>query len=397
MTVRGGVIRSESGDDDALALEFEPAPWTQIPLELINDETLSPPARFLYVKLRSYENQRGAGAYPRQRTLADCLGCSISSVRRYIRELTDTGWLRVREQRRADGSRRANLYVVAAAPRRAKRAEGVGVSAGGDMRSPVNTCADQANGDNSSVPHESPAERECVDLHERTIDAGRNMCSPVNGGPSTGERGSLHQWRGIELEPRELEPPPTTTPRPTGSDGRRLVAVDLAGRDGTGQTPSGLASAAGIALPVPPGSDQPSAPQLRDGAASALAEAVRAALPQGLAQQVASGPLLRACRQLAATGVGAADLGTLTTARPWAGAGPGAVIAWLRADAASELAAGARAAAGKSERDQARDFRTWSATQPDCPHGQPGGNLPRPVLGTPTCAACRAGPAAAVG
>lgn len=42
-----------------------------------------------------------------------------------------------------------------------------------------------------------------------------------------------------------------------------------------------------------------------------------------------------------------------------------------------------------SRRGQIDEWFSWARRQPPCPHQQPGGNLPHPTTGKPTCVGCR--------
>lgn len=81
--------------------------FTQVPVEVLDDNTVSVPARFLYSVLLSFawENNQ---VYPGQNRLAEALGVSDKSVRTYLSELEKKGYLTKKRR----GLNHTNIYTL---------------------------------------------------------------------------------------------------------------------------------------------------------------------------------------------------------------------------------------------------------------------------------------------
>lgn len=431
--------RRSAAQDDRIIVRVRSGPWTPVPNRLMDDARLSVPARFLYSKLRSYGRYDDPTGHPRQSTLAKNFDCSVRSIQRYLAELVQAGWILVEERRNSDGLREPNMYevldipeppVAKAAPRTVKPALNVSagryrptpvssgrdlrnvdnvravedaglrrsfpediagdVSADGDQMTPVSSGRDLRNVDNSELTVLQAHQARLADQQRYSGDAGGSQATPVSSGRDLHKQG-INAGR-IQATPVSYKRTTTSVnhqPTTTGSAGSRPAATS----GGAGGGPPGMVGGdrKSSSHADPPVGRAGSAPaELRgSSAAGRLASAVRAALPQRLGQKLASGVLRRACGPLVETGVDPKTVGAAVAARSWAGAGPGAVIAWLRDDVLDELEAVRAGAAGQDAAQVEAEFRVWAAGQPDCPHGTPGGQVPRPTVGTALCPSCR--------
>ena len=82
-------------EDEALRAGFAAFPYL-----VMNDTDLSVGARFTYAMLLQFAWQEGS-TFAKQETLAEKIGVSLSTVKRYLYELRDTGYISIdRKDRR---------------------------------------------------------------------------------------------------------------------------------------------------------------------------------------------------------------------------------------------------------------------------------------------------------
>ncbi len=81
--------------------------FTQVPNSMLKSIDLSPGAKLTYAILLSYAWQNEF-CFPGQETLAKDMGCGLRSVTRYIKELEDTKFLKIKKR----GQGRVNLYEL---------------------------------------------------------------------------------------------------------------------------------------------------------------------------------------------------------------------------------------------------------------------------------------------
>ena len=81
--------------------------FTQVPNFLLTDKTLSVGAKLTYAMLLKYAWTDNA-CFPGQQTLAVDMGAGERSVRTYLKELEDIGFLEVKQR----GLGRTNLYKL---------------------------------------------------------------------------------------------------------------------------------------------------------------------------------------------------------------------------------------------------------------------------------------------
>lgn len=83
-------------------------PFTVAPNALIQDNTISDRARFLYVYMASKPEDWEFFMVP----LSKELGMSVKTLRKYIKELCDKGWITNEGQRNQGGDFGANTYII---------------------------------------------------------------------------------------------------------------------------------------------------------------------------------------------------------------------------------------------------------------------------------------------
>lgn len=88
--------------------------FTMVVTSIMRDPSLSHAARTLYTILVSYASINGGqrGVWPSVATLAEHMGCSASSTRRYLHELVNAGIITVTERRNEDGGQTSNLITL---------------------------------------------------------------------------------------------------------------------------------------------------------------------------------------------------------------------------------------------------------------------------------------------
>jgi DNA-binding transcriptional regulator YhcF (GntR family) len=82
--------------------------FAQVPLWLARDATISMTARALYAVMATYTNRRRI-CWPSHASLADNLGCSISTVQRALLELERAGAIVIQSGR---SKHRPNTYAM---------------------------------------------------------------------------------------------------------------------------------------------------------------------------------------------------------------------------------------------------------------------------------------------
>ena len=79
--------------------------FTQVPNIILTDKTLSVGAKLAYAMLLKYAWSQDA-CFPGQQTLANDMGAGERSIRTYLKELEDVGFLEVKQR----GLGKTNLY-----------------------------------------------------------------------------------------------------------------------------------------------------------------------------------------------------------------------------------------------------------------------------------------------
>ena len=84
-------------------------PWFAVPLWVA--ESVSPGALKTYAVMGAkWANRESNECHPNQRTIAEVVGCSVASVKRYLTELMEAGALDAIPTYRSDGSQQSNVY-----------------------------------------------------------------------------------------------------------------------------------------------------------------------------------------------------------------------------------------------------------------------------------------------
>lgn len=77
---------------------------------VIDDKRLTIGARFIYAVLDSYAGANGV--FPSVRLLSERVGASKSTVKRWLRELNEAGWIESRRRKDKTGRRTTNEYIL---------------------------------------------------------------------------------------------------------------------------------------------------------------------------------------------------------------------------------------------------------------------------------------------
>ncbi|GAA4273747.1 helix-turn-helix domain-containing protein [Aquimarina gracilis] len=86
--------------------------FTISPNKLINNNNISDRARFLFVYMSSKPSDWTFYNYQ----LSKALGYSVDTLRKYIKELVETGWVVKEKQKRISGKFTANTYILYSKP-----------------------------------------------------------------------------------------------------------------------------------------------------------------------------------------------------------------------------------------------------------------------------------------
>lgn len=90
-------------------------PYVKVPVALVRAANLSERAKLTYVAIGTYADRNGL-AFPGRSILARDLGCSVSSVKRAVAELTKAGWLAILNERSQTGTFDSNRYLLRSSP-----------------------------------------------------------------------------------------------------------------------------------------------------------------------------------------------------------------------------------------------------------------------------------------
>ena len=90
-----------------MSVKWSGQPWVAVPVELLEDSRLSPPARVLFGILAGHLIDKDH-CWPGQQRLAEKLNVTARAVRNYLKELQDAGWIEVEERAGASSIYRLN-------------------------------------------------------------------------------------------------------------------------------------------------------------------------------------------------------------------------------------------------------------------------------------------------
>ena len=285
--------REKQGSPDGLVVRGRP-PFAMTPTSLLRNPSISSHAVRLWSVLASYTYGDQATDRPTRSQLASDVGWkSIRSVDTYLAELQRTGYLTVEHQWRGDRGQSRSLYILEWEPR-----EPAVATADRPGEKPISA---------GHTPAQNPA-RGVADPAKPIVD------NPVSAG-QTRAQDSARGVNGGGTPGQDSARAPVQDPAPLGKE--RTTKKE--------QPPAG---------PLP-GSGEPDGPRSTSMAtntpdpASELARVIRQNLPDRLRLQLANSTITPRAEALARAGWTEATLAPAITHRNWAGAGAGAVIAWL--------------------------------------------------------------------
>jgi len=87
-------------------------------------QELGPVGIAVYMALCTFANNNTQTCHPSQQTLAEMLGVTRPTVRKYLRKLRDLGWLEWKVRHTDEGARTSNLYVLLPPPMETKQGMG---------------------------------------------------------------------------------------------------------------------------------------------------------------------------------------------------------------------------------------------------------------------------------
>lgn len=159
-------------------------PFVQIPEQLILDPAMSPQATRVYSILAHHVNRTSGTAWPSVKSLGAYMGIKhLPTVRKYLNELSDAGWIEWRQRAHENGRQTSNLYRLFHEP----------VTAGGRNPEPVANATSQllANATSRGVakPTTNHIEKNHIELNQtenppnppRGADAAPGTEPPLDG------------------------------------------------------------------------------------------------------------------------------------------------------------------------------------------------------------------------
>lgn len=321
---RAGPSERPGGAEQTVPIRMRRPPgFAQVPNDLATDPRVKAGAFRLWVVLSGWAFQTAVPRRdPSRADLAEMLNVkSRRSVDEYVANLEQTGWLTV--ERRKDprsGGWTTSLFILEWEPQERGGSPAADPDSTPDAVAgePAETAPDPQHNEpiiagqseaQKSAPRPRPAKTvppaTVVDSTVDNPDRGAEICTREvqKSAPPNKER---------DLTTEEKQPPRGAT---DGGPGGPLVVVGQPGDDPPGSRAS-------------PGA----VPGASDPVVLAIAAAVQHRLPDRLRRQVSRMAIRRACEPLVAAGVTAEVVDRLATEHDWTGAGPGAVIVWLRGD-----------------------------------------------------------------
>lgn len=179
-------------DDDApIQITNAYGRFAMIPSGVLMVPGLSNNAKLLYVHLWDFSTGGGGRIFPSRKTLAERMGSSVSSIKRWLTELIEAGVVSKSPTYRGDGSQSSNNYTLI------QLAGGVHGWTGGG--SPV---------DRGGFTHEPPDQDPVTKTHITSLDAPKRKREtahqlPANWAPNE-RHAALASARGVNLA-RETE------------------------------------------------------------------------------------------------------------------------------------------------------------------------------------------------
>ena len=281
--------RDDQASPDGLIVRGRPR-FAMTPASLLRNPTISSHAVRLWSVLASYTYGDRATDRPSRWQLASDVGWkSVRSVDTYLAELQRAGYLTIQHQWRADRGQSRSLYILEWEPPDQSSPTSTSPVAGPVSAGHIRA-QDHAPG---STPSVAPAFRESV---------------------SADHAPGQHFARGVA-------PGAIPAQNPAGAPQQNSAHLNI--KSTTKKEPP------------PAGSDKSERPALSRGSANflhsadALVQVIRGGVPDRLHSQVAKSTLIARATALAQGGWTDVALTSAITRHNWAGAGPGAVVAWL--------------------------------------------------------------------
>lgn len=89
-------------------------PFAALPHAMVQDPGISVNAKIVYAAIATH----APNPYPSREKIASYLGCSISTVKRALKEIEAAGWVKVEYRYDKDGRRTSNGYTLLSKKRR---------------------------------------------------------------------------------------------------------------------------------------------------------------------------------------------------------------------------------------------------------------------------------------
>ena len=92
--------------------KLDPEEWVYIEKSFILNESLSTPAKFLYIVLLSFTNQNNNTVSPTRKKLLKILNCSDTSLTKYFDELSQNNLIEIRKNKIEGSKFLKNAYLI---------------------------------------------------------------------------------------------------------------------------------------------------------------------------------------------------------------------------------------------------------------------------------------------
>ncbi len=93
-------------------IDFRTSKFVMAPRTLVEDKTLSPRDKTVYLTLCLYANNESKQAYPSAETIGEYVGCSRNSVFRAVAKLEKAGYIKRENRKNGLGRQTTNIYYL---------------------------------------------------------------------------------------------------------------------------------------------------------------------------------------------------------------------------------------------------------------------------------------------
>lgn len=162
-------------DSTSVLVTDGPPSYGRTPRTLLRNPAITAQAKALWSLLEDYASPGSPQPFPAQATLGEYLGATVRTVRRWMRELQDQGWLDVETESTATGKR--NRYTLRWTPRPAQGVRTpvsprVRTSTTGRVRTPVSVEEEPREEEPVEVkpPSQSDSRREPTEWREERMN-----------------------------------------------------------------------------------------------------------------------------------------------------------------------------------------------------------------------------------